>query len=139
MTVQVTWEMALPSAAEAVPRARHGVIAALHGWGCEALVDATALVVSELVTNAVLHARTPLEVTLRQDGDGVRVAVRDLADGQPARRESASLASTGRGLMLLEALARSWGVDRHPGGGKTVWALLTEESVGGSTGAPTGA
>jgi anti-sigma regulatory factor (Ser/Thr protein kinase) len=129
VTVAATWQMALPSAAEAVPRARHGVVAALRDWDCDALVDATALVVSELVTNAVLHARTPLEVTLVQERDGVRVAVRDLADGQPARRDSPSLASTGRGLVLLEALALSWGVDRHPGGGKTVWALLTEDSV----------
>lgn len=124
-----TWELALPSAAAAVPTARHGVVAALRGWDCEQLVEATELVVSELVTNAVLHARTPLEVSLRQERDGVRVAVRDLADGVPAARESVSLASTGRGLVLLEALALSWGVDRHAGGGKTVWALLTVDSV----------
>lgn len=124
-----TWELALPSAAAAVPQARHGVVAALRDWDCGRLVEAVELVVSELVTNAVLHARTPLEVTMRKERDGVRVAVRDLADGLPTTRASVSLASTGRGLVLLEALAVSWGVDRHDGGGKTVWALLTEDSV----------
>ena len=124
-----TWELELPSAVEAVPAARRSVAAQLRAWACPQLVDAASLVVSELVTNAVLHARTPVHLTLEQHADGVRVAVRDLADGVPARKEPLSLGSTGRGLLLLEAYSRSWGVDTHPGGGKTVWALLTEASV----------
>jgi anti-sigma regulatory factor (Ser/Thr protein kinase) len=126
---QQGWRLALPSAAEAVPKARHAVVAQLESWGRHAVVEAAALVVSELVTNAVLHARTPLDVTLDLEGTGVRLSVRDLADGLPHRRESLSLAATGRGIVLLEAFARSWGVDQHPDGGKTVWALLTEDSV----------
>lgn len=126
---RMTWSLALPSAVEAVPRARRGVVTQLRDWGCEPLCDAAALVVSELVTNAVLHARTPIELSLEQVRNGVRVTVRDLADGLPAMGAPMSLASNGRGLVLLEALAQSWGVDTHAGGGKTVWALLTEDSV----------
>ena len=129
MKAQGSWQVALPGAAAAVPEARHAVTEQLVAWHCEPLRDATALVVSELVTNAVLHARTPLEVSLLREPDGVRVSVTDGGEGLPQTHPTLGLGTTGRGLLLLEALALSWGVEPLPEGGKTVWAVLTEESV----------
>lgn len=77
---------------------------------------------TELVTNAVLHAGTDVRVALRRDEDTLRVEVADGSAAAPARRRYADDAQTGRGLLLLDALATSWGVDPLPAGeGKVVW------------------
>jgi DNA-binding NarL/FixJ family response regulator len=86
------------------PRAaRHFVTEALRSWQLDGLADTVTLLVSELVTNAVVHADSDVEVLVRLTADA---AVDD---------------TSGRGLALVEAMARRWGVDRRPGGGKTVW------------------
>ena len=82
--------------------------------------DTIALLVTELVTNAILHARTPLQLTLQSRLDCVRICVEDESDEQPAVRRYESDAVTGRGLALVEQLASSWGVDATPSG-KVVW------------------
>ena len=95
-------------------------------WGCDPLVESARLLVSELVVNAVLHAGTGADLVLRLDADHLRVEVRD---GNPApieRREYSPYATTGRGLMILDALAHRWGVDTtDDGSGKVVWFELT--------------
>jgi len=71
-----------------------------------------ALLTSEVVTNAVLHAGTPLQVSLHRDGDGVRVEVEDGSPVPPSRRLAHSrTATTGRGSRLLDQLASRWGWD----------------------------
>lgn len=99
-----------------------------HGCG---LADDVELVVGELAANAVLHGRVPgrdFEVRLGYDGLRVRVEVSD-ARGDRLPSEAAVdpwSAEGGRGLVLVRALAREWGVaPRERGGpGKTVWACL---------------
>jgi anti-anti-sigma factor len=90
------------------------------------LVDRAVLLVSELVTNAVIHARTDLRLRVELRGDLLHLAVRD---GNPWQLRPATIpdpeAEGGRGLWLLDQLARSWGVNRHPDGGKVVWCTLT--------------
>lgn len=84
--------------------------------------DVAALLVSELVTNAVLHARTPLRLRIRP-GEPLRVEVRDSLAVPPIRAVPGTEAGTGRGLQILEALATRWGVEideTH----KTVWFEL---------------
>jgi len=83
-------------------------------------IEVVALLVTELVTNAILHARTPLLLTVEPSPDHVRICVEDHSDEQPAVRHYDPDAVTGRGLALVEQLASSWGVDTTPEG-KVVW------------------
>lgn len=81
------------------------------------------LVVSELATNAVIHAGTPFSVGVRYDGSTVRISVQDWSSSQPIMRESNPRALSGRGLRLIAMVSRAWGIDYGPDG-KTVWAEL---------------
>ena len=83
-------------------------------------LETVALLVTELVTNAILHARTPLLLTLESRPGHVRICVEDRSNDQPAVRSYESDAVTGRGLALVEQLASTWGVDTTPSG-KVVW------------------
>lgn len=87
------------------------------------LSSRVATVVSELATNAIRHAKSGFQVEVRTDDSGVRVTVID-PDPAPPRQVIGSLGdATGRGLMIVEALADRWGF--HPeGAGKAVWAEL---------------
>jgi len=106
----------------ASPRAaRRFVSEALHLWELDDLTDTVTLLVSELVTNAVVHAGSDVEVMVRLTVDAAIVAVTDTSELAPAPREAADDETSGRGLALVEAMARRWGVDSRPGGGKTVW------------------
>lgn len=104
--------------------ARQFVGAILHDWGCEHLAELTTLLTSELVTNAILHARSDLELTVQIDDGTVRVEVRDEGGGVPVRREVDLEATSGRGLALVATLARRWGVAPAPVG-KAVWFELS--------------
>ncbi len=81
------------------------------------------LVVSELATNAVIHAGTPFSVAVRCDGSAVRISVQDWSQRQPVMRDGHPAAASGRGLRLIAMVSRSWGVEHGPEG-KTVWAEL---------------
>lgn len=91
--------------------------------GRHALTYAADLVVSELVTNAVNAGSSRVEVCLGVHRDHVRVAVGDDAAGLPALQEAGPTDARGRGLAIVAALSRSWGVERSQLG-KHVWALL---------------
>ena len=82
--------------------------------------DVAALLVSELVTNAVVHARTPIVVTVTATNGLVRVGVRDGSPTLPALRRFDRDAAAGRGLQLVERLASRWGIDVNDAS-KTVW------------------
>jgi len=86
-----------------------------------------ALLTSEVVTNAVLHAGTPAEVTVRADGAGVRVEVADGATAPPVRRLGYSrTATTGRGCLLLDGMATRWGWTPLAAG-KVTWFVVEPE------------
>ena len=106
--------------------ARRFTVDTLRRWGREDLTTSGALLVTELVTNAILHARTMIQVILERREDLVRVEVRDGSPVRPARRNHGLDATTGRGLDLVSKLAESWGVD-VTGAGKVVWAQLAED------------
>lgn len=114
----------LPASPASARRARRLVVDALHRSQWQAAVDVAELLVSELVANAVLHART--EIYLRVDADRTRVRV-EVVDGSraPVRlREFSEQATTGRGLALVEALAARWGSEVVADNGKSVWFEL---------------
>lgn len=78
------------------------------------------MLVSELVTKTILHARCDLEVWITAEDQRVRIAVRDSSPLVPALRIAELTATTGRGLALVEACASCWGVDVDAAG-KCVW------------------
>ncbi len=93
------------------------------------LVDDALLLVSELASNVVQHARTPYEVSVEHTASGVRVAVRD-GCRRPARTTRAPVdAPGGRGLRIVASLASRWGVERRRVGGKSVWFELDVPAV----------
>lgn len=81
------------------------------------------LVVSELATNAVIHAATPFVVSVRCTGSAVRISVRDWNPSRPVLRGGDFASLSGRGLHLVAAIAEAWGVEDDPDG-KTIWAEL---------------
>ena len=99
----------------------------LDGWGCESGTrEDLLLVVSELVTNAVVHGVEPIVVTMVRAPERVRVEVTDGAD-RSSPHGSARVpadAENGRGLAVVTRLAVAWGWRATPGSGKTVWAEL---------------
>lgn len=114
----------LPPEASSVGRARRMVAASVIAYGHEDLVELATLLVSEVVTNSVLHAATELRLRCRPSGEGMRVEVFDQSPVLPTARDYGSLATTGRGLNLVSAVATSWGVEVSDGG-KTFWFELS--------------
>ncbi|MEP6760144.1 MAG: ATP-binding protein [Sporichthyaceae bacterium] len=109
-----------------VGEARRFTVDTLRRWGRDDLAASGALLVTELVTNAILHARTMVQVILERRADIVRVEVRDGSPVRPALRNHSLDATTGRGLALVATLAQSWGVDISAAG-KVGWAQLSED------------
>ncbi|MDQ0580327.1 hypothetical protein QF030_002505 [Streptomyces rishiriensis] len=114
-----------PAQARRLTRAR------LTGWSvCEDTCDTAALVISELVTNAIVHTASDTVVCELHDGDDlVRIAVRDqgCAPGEPHPSPQRPEEEHGRGLLLVEALCHAWGAQEH-GPGLLVWADLTRKA-----------
>jgi anti-sigma regulatory factor (Ser/Thr protein kinase) len=88
------------------------------------LFEDAALVVSELVTNAIRAGSGTTAVSLRLDADTLTISVTDNALGIPQPQAPPPQALSGRGLFIVSALATDWGY-HHWGTGKTVWAELT--------------
>ncbi len=106
--------------------ARRWAVTTLTSWGLSVTAWTVAQVVSELATNCTLHARTGFVLRLEVEEECVRVEVTDGAPGGLHPRQYSSTATTGRGLRIVDTLARSWGVV-PTGDGKTVWVLLPLE------------
>lgn len=121
MTGVQAQQLLLAGEADVVPRARAFVTEALAGE-LPALIDDARLVVTELVTNASLHGQPPVTVTVSEASGCVRVAVEDSGQSLPLIPAHSTEAMTGRGLSLVAAVSRSWGVDVGASGGKVVWA-----------------
>ena len=104
---------------ESTPAARHWVTAQLRNVPSN-VTECAALLTSELVTNAILHAATPFTVTLHLMADRIRVDVADGSTVAPSIKDYAADAATGRGLTLFNTLASDWGIQPVMGG-KIVW------------------
>jgi anti-sigma regulatory factor (Ser/Thr protein kinase) len=109
---------------EQIAGARQQVRELLHDWACEDQRDSAVLLVSEMVTNVLVHTDADALLVAEVAGDPgkrrIRVEVTDASDDLPHRRHPGELASSGRGLVLMELLAESWGVDPR-GEGKSIW------------------
>jgi anti-sigma regulatory factor (Ser/Thr protein kinase) len=90
----------------------------------EGVSDVAVLLTSELVTNVIVHARTPMRLELDVHDESVRVAIADDVPRQPTMRPAHDARLTGRGMNLVASLAMHWGVDPAPPG-KKVWFELS--------------
>lgn len=120
-------ELRLNPVPDSVPMARR-FVAALDFTG-QADKHRLTLLTAEIVTNAVLHARTALTLEAAESPRGVRVSVTDGASSPPVLKEYGTTSPTGRGLHILQAMADRWGFDPSDSG-KTVWFELDEEDPG---------
>ncbi|GAB7108863.1 ATP-binding protein [Streptomyces phaeofaciens JCM 4814] len=126
--------LSFDGASGVVPLARDFARQALYAWGWlpaatadrRAAAEDVLLVVSELVTNACLHAEGPEQMVIGCDRKVIRVEVSDRGTGQPApRTPHRSGRPGGHGMFIVQRLCLDWGVVRAPGvAGKTVWAEL---------------
>ncbi len=127
-----------PPEGQSVARARRFVRQSLEESGADDLADETVLATSELVTNAVVHAGTPVRVALDVDARGVRLEVQDLHPSRalPLGVENPDAdAEHGRGLLIASVIARSWGVD-YSAGAKRVWLRVERGEPVGLTSTP---
>lgn len=119
---------------ERVAVARQQLRELLHDWPSADQVDSAVLLLSEMLTNVLVHTDTDAlllaEVTDGGDGRRIRVEVTDVGDDLPHLRSPGELASSGRGLVLVELLAHTWGVDPR-GEGKCIWFELYEKDGAG--------
>lgn len=100
--------------------ARRFVKRALERWEAKSEIELVELLVSELVTNSIVHARSDVEVSVGIEADVARVAVFDSSLDPPVRKLARPDESTGRGMLMLDALSTAWGID-YTAGGKSVW------------------
>ncbi|MCH0563064.1 MULTISPECIES: SpoIIE family protein phosphatase [unclassified Streptomyces] len=116
---------------ERVATGRQHLRQLLHDWTSPDQVDSAVLLVSELLTNVLVHtdadALLVAEVTGETGARRLRVEVTDAGDDLPHVRRPGELASSGRGLLLIDLLADAWGVAPR-GQGKSIWIDLAEEA-----------
>lgn len=110
----------LPPETASVVAARRHVQRLLDSWGEDAAAWTCMQLISELATNAVIHARTEFTVELSRHGDVIRACVRDSSPAAPGVRRYSEDSTTGRGLRLVESMANRWGIDKTRGG-KVIW------------------
>jgi DNA-binding NarL/FixJ family response regulator len=122
-TELATAHIGLPPVLSSAAQARRFVRTTLPDWSLTSLLDNALLLTTELVTNAVIHARSPVGVTLKLTGDRLRVEVADRGPGALIMREPVEGNTFGRGLQLLEALSSAWGTSADEQG-KLVWFEL---------------
>lgn len=137
-SVRQVRSLRLAGASGAVPSARDFTRQALHDWGWlpaatgdqRAAAEDVLLVVSELVTNACLHADGPEELRIGTGPKVLRLEIVDLGTGAPSPRTPHRAGRPGgHGMFIVQRLCLDWGVVRNPEGtGKTVWAELAAPS-----------
>lgn len=113
----------LPACPDSVPEGRAFLRKTLTSWNCASTADDALLLLSETLTNAVQHAEGPLAVHLHRTATDLTVEVSDRSPQLPQPRLAGEDEESGRGLLLVRALAAGWGV-RPTDEGKTTWFTL---------------
>ena len=116
-------ERELPVSREAAARAREFLRGATCTEHHSEVLDDAVLMVSELVTNSVLHGGPPVVVAVDCTEDTLQVRVRDGSSELPAPRDAQQTDESGRGLALVAEMSADWGVD-PVADGKNVWFVL---------------
>ncbi|MFF1717711.1 SpoIIE family protein phosphatase [Streptomyces sviceus] len=130
-TVRRTMLSVAQAEPERVAVARQQLRELLHDWPSADQVDSAVLLLSETLTNVLVHTDADALLLAEVRGEPgerrMRIEVTDTSDDLPHKRRPGELASSGRGLMLIELLADVWGVDPQ-GEGKSIWFELYESS-----------
>jgi anti-sigma regulatory factor (Ser/Thr protein kinase) len=137
ITVRPTVRRTMLTVAQAEPErvaaARQQLRELLHDWSSPDQVDSAVLLLSELLTNVLVHTDADALLLAEVRGEPgerrMRIEVTDSSDDLPHKRRPGELASSGRGLVLIELLAHAWGVDPR-GEGKSIWFELHESADG---------
>ncbi len=111
----------LPADPRTASEARRFIRDLLTDWDEHEALDVAELLLSELVTNAVLHAGSAVVVSVQRRTRALHVEVGDLSATRPTERHHEVMSTTGRGLDLVQALASSWGVEARQPAGKAIW------------------
>ncbi|MEU4209270.1 ATP-binding protein [Streptomyces sp. NPDC026206] len=120
------YTLRIPAQTWMISVVRSSLRLALQRHGRPDLADTACLLATELVTNGVVHAKSPVTVHLSCRSRTLRVDVHDVGSQVPARRGAGVDDESGRGLTLVEGCATAWGVSPAPqGAGKAVWFTLT--------------
>jgi anti-sigma regulatory factor (Ser/Thr protein kinase) len=114
----------LPQATSSARTARTFNRETLSSWELAHSYDDVALVVNELVANAVLHGQGPITLSLARRDHAVRIEVLDDSSALPEHRAPSETRLDGRGLAIVAAIAQEWGATRN-GHGKSVWAEVS--------------
>ncbi len=115
----------LPADLRSAGAARRMVRKSLEGWCDDEVVDDIALCVSELVTNAVVHAHSAPGILVHVRPGVIHVEIRDDSETLPVLKGAGPQDTSGRGVSILGTLSDRWGSYRRSGGGKTVWFDVT--------------
>jgi anti-sigma regulatory factor (Ser/Thr protein kinase) len=118
-----TVETELPGSVNAPQLARAFLRSALETWQLDGFGDVTELLVSELVANVVTHVGTPMTLRVQRAPGTMRVEIDDPSSDPPVVRHPDAAEEHGRGVLLVDQLADTWGVDQRIDG-KTVWFEL---------------
>lgn len=112
--------LSIPPSSAAIRTARRFTAAFLRENELAELIDTVVLLVSEVVTNAIIHGGTGAELRLIVSGEAVRAEVRDRSSALPSVKQYSETATTGRGMLVVDSLATAWGTEVE-GRGKLVW------------------
>jgi anti-sigma regulatory factor (Ser/Thr protein kinase) len=121
--------LTFPAELQSVGAARRFLRATLREWNSDAYDYAATLVLTELATNATLHARTPYTVLLRLEQTHLVVEVLDSSPRLPQARRYATDSATGRGITLVDSFSETWGTTPTTDG-KVVWAHVLPDPTG---------
>lgn len=121
----MTATLRLEHGVRAPGQARHWIVSRCHEWDCDGLTDLAALMVTELVTNVFLHARTDCLIHAAYDHPTLMVTVTDHDAGEFSPQPLSTTAENGRGLAIVAELADTWGID-HADGAKSIWFHLSD-------------
>ena len=120
--------MTLPAELSSIGDARRFLRRSLAAWGVVDYDLGGPQVLTELATNAALHARSAYTVHLVMEAASLLVEVTDSSPAPPQHRHYGPDATTGRGIALVDALSTAWGVESSPTG-KTVWCRVAPDDV----------
>ncbi|HEX2054237.1 MAG TPA: ATP-binding protein [Actinomycetota bacterium] len=112
--------LVIPPVSTGIGQARRFTREHLSAWGQDGLTETAILMISELVTNAILHGGEGAVLTLNLGPSRLRAEVRDSSPAMPVVRGYSETATTGRGMVIVDALAAAWGTFEVDGG-KVVW------------------
>ncbi|MDX2515829.1 MULTISPECIES: ATP-binding protein [Streptomyces] len=124
-----TYGFTVAAAVEAVPAARRQVVALAKNLGLpvsDQMLETIELLASEVIANAVLYTDAPCDVAVTRTDERLRVEVTDTDPSLPSAVDAGTNDESGRGLLLVDALADAWGTQPAPTG-KTTWFEITQE------------